>query len=115
MSNIARFISTFLTEYVETIEPPLDNSFYRYAFALLPASYFFATDILSMVNEFLSYMLLSPSKTNLRGDNFVNEGGLFTLQDLLPSLKRTKSAGTIEFEEKLISGAQKSLGLNSKH
>lgn len=81
-------------EYIETVEPPLDNSFYRYGLALLPASYFLINDVLYLLQGFIEVMV--SSKGNLKGTNFV-ENGLFTIQDLL-SLKPSKSAEQVSFE-----------------
>ena len=83
---MAAIIDTFLKEYVDTIEPPLDNSLYRFGFALIPASYFFIGDFLSLLNLFVSTLFSG----RLRSGNIVEEG-LFSLQDLY-NWKPTKSA-----------------------
>ena len=77
MQGIQTIISSFIGETIETIEPPLDNSFYRYGLALLPASYFFVNDLLYLLSTFM----IGPvsSKGNLKGTNFVEEAGLFSI------------------------------------
>jgi len=50
MQAIQKQIDLFIGETVETIEPPLDNTLYRYGLALIPASYFFLNDVLYLLS-----------------------------------------------------------------
>ena len=95
MQAIQKQIDLFIGETVETIEPPLDNTLYRYGFALLPASYFFLNDLLYLLSLFMTVMVSSKGK--LKGNYFVEEGGLFSINDLL-SWKPSKSEDQVQFE-----------------
>ena len=73
MQAIQKQINLFIGETVETIEPPLDNSLYRYGLALLPASYFFLNDLLYLLSGFMTILVSSTGK--LKGSSFVEDGG----------------------------------------
>ena len=51
-------IDRFLNELLSQIEPPLDPVVYRVGFAIIPATYFFLTDMLS----YILFLFLGTSK-----------------------------------------------------
>ena len=76
MQAIQQQLNLFIGETVETIEPPLDNSLYRYGLALLPASYFFLNDLLYLFSGFMTILVSSTGK--LKGSSFVEDGESFS-------------------------------------